>query len=613
MTKKKSQKGKKNGTNEADVGETSPSLPQENGTANNGTSHDTIANHQVDQESYSPEPQLPSSQPIENERTSTRSRGLPLTDEAPTYESLLVGDSVYNGKYSSVAAEFEPLPEQSGSRTPLLYDHSIEEFLLEIPSSSRYADATSSPMAESERGVKRPNLDKERDGRCAVKLEWTSSAREVCVVFDSDWSVQHRMRRLASGTFEYCGRFSPFEVLQFKFVVDGNWRKSHHYPSVNQGRVSNNYVVPVLLEWTGAARAVFVYFLHQSSNKRFDETQTRHKLRYVKEKWTLDTTLEHVGECRFRFLVDGQWQANPKYPIEDATNVVAMTLPKDHKKNTYTGSDNAFVDDKEATDVPKDSEKVFETSSADQSTTQSTHEQPHVDQEPENEASRDLDQQEQHSETQPEALREHEPVNETEPEVHKEEEEELENSMEALAVANSEEEEKNSENFGANDDGAEVSLFWSQPDSHHVELRFDCDNWEKSHQATQLSSGVFQYSARFPANKILQFKFIVDGKWLISDDYYPYVDSNGNSNNFVVPVRLEWTEGGSDVWARTSCDKWAVTHPAKWENDRWVLHLTVPHTGQHQFKFVVDGEWRLASNYQAIQDGFGNSNNIFLC
>ena len=98
--------------------------------------------------------------------------------------------------------------------------------------------------------------------------------------------------------------------------------------------------------------------------------------------------------------------------------------------------------------------------------------------------------------------------------------------------------------------------------------------------------------------------------------------NNNNNNNFTneenpppiddrVPYKFVWKNGGNKVTITGSfLNNWTsfiemVKNP---ENNFFEINFNLPRI-KHQFKFIIDGNWRCSSDYPQINDGQGNTNN----
>lgn len=60
------------------------------------------------------------------------------------------------------------------------------------------------------------------------------------------------------------------------------------------------------------------------------------------------------------------------------------------------------------------------------------------------------------------------------------------------------------------------------------------DNWSQQLPLIKQNDGNFELEVPLPTNEEkVEFKFVVDGEWKVSDDYWTVVDDLGNVNNYV--------------------------------------------------------------------------------
>lgn len=119
-----------------------------------------------------------------------------------------------------------------------------------------------------------------------------------------------------------------------------------------------------------------------------------------------------------------------------------------------------------------------------------------------------------------------------------------------------------------------------------------------------------------------QVKFIVDGRWEVSDDLPTLRDERRNINNFIdanpdatqgqpdilVPIFIRW-RGGRHVCISGSFNGWSRTVEMQRNGEAFQYVALLPR-GRHAFKFIVDGEWRVSENWGTTQDSIGNMNNF---
>jgi len=175
---------------------------------------------------------------------------------------------------------------------------------------------------------------------------------------------------------------------------------------------------------------------------------------------------------------------------------------------------------------------------------------------------------------------------------------------------------------------AMVELEWSGA-ANAVEVRFEVDGWSVSHHMTFLPhTHTWVLRHVLPSMSRVQFKFVVDGKWQTHPHYSTCQDNNGNTNNVITVLAIQWKfqqrhQHRSHQQQASTNDK-SDGHDAKTTTtlhqchsvsvcsqlDEWVtqqaiipslddtgccyrtgLILPGDWSGPFQFKFVVDGEW----------------------
>lgn len=93
---------------------------------------------------------------------------------------------------------------------------------------------------------------------------------------------------------------------------------------------------------------------------------------------------------------------------------------------------------------------------------------------------------------------------------------------------------------------------------------------------------------------------------------------SGHVHPSVVPTRIIWRYGGTQVFLCGSFTRWIDTipmhpldtsgAPSPQGDTPFVIDINLP-LGYHQFKFIVDGKWRHDDALPVVQDPLGNLNN----
>jgi len=75
-----------------------------------------------------------------------------------------------------------------------------------------------------------------------------------------------------------------------------------------------------------------------------------------------------------------------------------------------------------------------------------------------------------------------------------------------------------------------------------------------------------------------------------------------------VPTVLQWSAGGTAVFVTGSFNAWEERIPLRRSGADHVVCLNLP-PGTYQYKFIVDNEWRFATDQPTVRDEMGNINN----
>ena len=76
----------------------------------------------------------------------------------------------------------------------------------------------------------------------------------------------------------------------------------------------------------------------------------------------------------------------------------------------------------------------------------------------------------------------------------------------------------------------------------------------------------------------------------------------------LVPTVLQWSQGGGAVHVTGSFNHWGERIPLRRSGGDFVVCLNLL-PGTYQYKFIVDNEWRYATDQQTVRDQMGNINN----
>jgi len=76
-----------------------------------------------------------------------------------------------------------------------------------------------------------------------------------------------------------------------------------------------------------------------------------------------------------------------------------------------------------------------------------------------------------------------------------------------------------------------------------------------------------------------------------------------------IPVVFTWTHGGQKVYLAASFNGWREQIPMVRSGNEFSVVHELPR-GVHQYKFIVDDQWRFATDQPKTQDSHGNMNNV---
>jgi len=78
----------------------------------------------------------------------------------------------------------------------------------------------------------------------------------------------------------------------------------------------------------------------------------------------------------------------------------------------------------------------------------------------------------------------------------------------------------------------------------------------------------------------------------------------------LVPVAINWTQGGNSVEVEGSFDNWQSRQTLHRSGNREFAIVMSLRPGVYQYKFIVDGQWKYAPDQPAMYDEMGNVNNV---
>ncbi|XP_010936416.1 SNF1-related protein kinase regulatory subunit beta-2 isoform X2 [Elaeis guineensis] len=76
-----------------------------------------------------------------------------------------------------------------------------------------------------------------------------------------------------------------------------------------------------------------------------------------------------------------------------------------------------------------------------------------------------------------------------------------------------------------------------------------------------------------------------------------------------IPTMINWSHGGKEVFVEGSWDNWKTKKPLQKSGKDFTIMKVLP-SGFYQYRFIVDGEWRYASDIPWMRDDIGNAYNI---
>jgi 5'-AMP-activated protein kinase regulatory beta subunit len=82
-----------------------------------------------------------------------------------------------------------------------------------------------------------------------------------------------------------------------------------------------------------------------------------------------------------------------------------------------------------------------------------------------------------------------------------------------------------------------------------------------------------------------------------------------NSQDDTVPVVFNWNHGGQNVCLTGSFNGWRDKIPMVRSGNEFNVVHDLPR-GVHQYKFIVDDQWKCANDQAKAQDNQGNTNNV---
>jgi len=110
------------------------------------------------------------------------------------------------------------------------------------------------------------------------------------------------------------------------------------------------------------------------------------------------------------------------------------------------------------------------------------------------------------------------------------------------------------------------------------------------------------------AEDIAEMEMNFDGKKHMLDDTGSYLDI---SLYTCEPVTLQWNQPAQQVFISGTFNEWKQNIKLEKSGDIFKSTIDAPTTGDHAYKFIVDGKWCHDDNLEKVEDGFGGYNNVF--
>jgi hypothetical protein len=153
-------------------------------------------------------------------------------------------------------------------------------------------------------------------------------------------------------------------------------------------------------------------------------------------------------------------------------------------------------------------------------------------------------------------------------------------------------------------------------DAKKVVLTGDFNAWEEAALSMKKGYEGWEISVAVrPGN--YDYKFIVDGKWIIDPDN-PIHNGKGDYQNSVISIEANHTfvlkgyENAQNVFLSGTFNNWAEQgYTMQKENGNWVLKVYLP-KGKTRYKFIVDGEWIIDPANPLWEDNGMDSNDSVL-
>ncbi|CAJ0745571.1 1641_t:CDS:2, partial [Entrophospora sp. SA101] len=80
---------------------------------------------------------------------------------------------------------------------------------------------------------------------------------------------------------------------------------------------------------------------------------------------------------------------------------------------------------------------------------------------------------------------------------------------------------------------------------------------------------------------------------------------NRSKNSNIVPFTFHWKDGGNKVFVTGDFNNWSASkHEMKRipKTNNFVAMIDIDSTKQHEFKFIVDGDWKFSRDFETHHD-----------
>ncbi|KAJ3214003.1 hypothetical protein HK099_007066 [Clydaea vesicula] len=153
------------------------------------------------------------------------------------------------------------------------------------------------------------------------------------------------------------------------------------------------------------------------------------------------------------------------------------------------------------------------------------------------------------------------------------------------------------------------------------------NNWQSSANPCTFNNNIWTATLDLDRSLDHQYKFIVDGSWVLDLDAQKVNDGKGNLNNIlpsiptpppqpqpgtsVISLDTPRSENANKVFVVGDFNNWSATSsPMTKVNNKWTATINLDTSKNYQYKFIIDGQWTVDSRAAQINDGKGNINNL---